>query len=93
MSVNHRLNALGFLDLSEIGGPAYAESANVGMTDLVAGRVQVMFSGGGTGLPPVRAGKLKAAIPLAHAGFTPSVSGSARPASTRAMARSRRPRR
>ncbi len=36
ISVNHRLNALGFLDLSEVGGPAYAESANVGMTDLVA---------------------------------------------------------
>ena len=36
VSVNHRLNALGFLDVSEIGGPAYAESANVGMTDLVA---------------------------------------------------------
>jgi para-nitrobenzyl esterase len=36
ISVNHRLNALGFLDLSEIGGPAYADSANVGMTDLVA---------------------------------------------------------
>ena len=27
---------LGFLDLSEIGGPAYADSVNVGMTDLVA---------------------------------------------------------
>jgi para-nitrobenzyl esterase len=36
VSVNHRLNALGFLDLSEIGGPSYADSANVGMTDLVA---------------------------------------------------------
>jgi para-nitrobenzyl esterase len=36
VSVNHRLNALGFLDVSEIGGPDYAESANVGMTDLVA---------------------------------------------------------
>ena len=36
ISVNHRLNALGFLDLSEVGGQAYAESANVGMTDLVA---------------------------------------------------------
>ena len=35
ISVNHRLNALGFLDVSEIGGPDYAESANVGMTDLV----------------------------------------------------------
>ena len=36
VSVNHRLNALGFFDLSEIGGPAYADSVNVGMTDLVA---------------------------------------------------------
>jgi para-nitrobenzyl esterase len=36
VSVNHRLNVLGFLDLSEIGGEAYAESVNVGMTDLVA---------------------------------------------------------
>ena len=36
VSVNHRLNVLGFLDLSEVGGPAYADSANVGMTDLVA---------------------------------------------------------
>lgn len=36
VTVNHRLNILGFLDLSEFGGAAYAESANVGMTDLVA---------------------------------------------------------
>ncbi len=36
VSVNHRLNTLGFFDVSEIGGPAYAESVNVGMTDLVA---------------------------------------------------------
>lgn len=36
VTVNHRLNVLGFLDLSEFGGPAYAESANVGMSDLVA---------------------------------------------------------
>ncbi len=36
VSVNHRLNVLGFFDLSEIGGAAYDESANVGMTDLVA---------------------------------------------------------
>src|SRR6187399_3379080 len=36
VTVNHRLNLLGFLDLSEFGGPAYADSANVGMTDLVA---------------------------------------------------------
>lgn len=36
VSVNHRLNALGFLDVSEVGGADYAESGNVGMTDLVA---------------------------------------------------------
>ena len=36
ISVNHRLNILGFLDVSEIGGSAYEDSANVGMTDLVA---------------------------------------------------------
>ncbi len=36
VSVNHRLNALGFLDVSQVGGAAYADSANVGMTDLVA---------------------------------------------------------
>jgi len=36
VSVNHRLNALGFLDVSEVGGDAYPESGNLGMTDLVA---------------------------------------------------------
>ena len=36
VTVNHRLNVLGFLDLLEVGGEAYAESVNVGMTDLVA---------------------------------------------------------
>lgn len=36
VSVNHRLNILGFFDVSEIGGAAYEDSANVGMTDLVA---------------------------------------------------------
>ena len=36
VSVNHRLNVLGFMDLSEIGGEAYADSVNTGMTDLVA---------------------------------------------------------
>lgn len=35
VSVNHRLNILGFFDASEIGGSAYEDSANVGMTDLV----------------------------------------------------------
>jgi len=36
VTVNHRLNLLGFLDVSEIGGSAYEDSVNVGMTDLVA---------------------------------------------------------
>ena len=36
VSVNHRLNILGFFDVAEIGGAAYEDSANVGMTDLVA---------------------------------------------------------
>ena len=36
VSVNHRLNVLGFFDVSEIGGPAYEDSVNVGMTDLVS---------------------------------------------------------
>jgi para-nitrobenzyl esterase len=36
VSVNHRLNILGFLDVAEIGGSAYEDSVNVGMTDLVA---------------------------------------------------------
>jgi para-nitrobenzyl esterase len=35
VSVNHRLNILGFFDASEIGGSAYEDSANVGMADLV----------------------------------------------------------
>jgi para-nitrobenzyl esterase len=36
VSVNHRLNILGFFDVSEIGGSGYENSVNVGMTDLVA---------------------------------------------------------
>lgn len=36
VTVNHRLNILGFFDASVIGGSAYEDSVNVGMTDLVA---------------------------------------------------------
>ncbi|WP_404710469.1 carboxylesterase/lipase family protein [Sphingomonas sp. MMS24-J13] len=36
VSVNHRLNVLGFLDLRDVGGAAYEGSVNVSMTDLVA---------------------------------------------------------
>src|SRR4030095_5156247 len=50
VTVNHRLNLLGFLDLSEIGGPAYADSVNVGMTGLGAslrwGRQNIATFGG-----------------------------------------------
>ncbi len=35
-SVNHRLNAFGFSDLSQVGGEKYRHSGNVGMLDLVA---------------------------------------------------------
>ena len=34
--VNHRLNILGFLDLSSVAGPDYAASGNAGMLDIVA---------------------------------------------------------
>jgi para-nitrobenzyl esterase len=36
VTVNHRLNILGFFDVSDVGGSAYEGSVNVGMTDLVA---------------------------------------------------------
>ncbi|MDB5475099.1 MAG: carboxylesterase [Phenylobacterium sp.] len=36
VSVNHRLGAFGFLDLSGLGDPRYATSGNAGMLDLVA---------------------------------------------------------
>ena len=36
VSVNHRLNIFGFLDLADIGGPVWAHSGNAGMLDLVA---------------------------------------------------------
>jgi para-nitrobenzyl esterase len=36
VTVNHRLNAFGFLDLSSIGGAKFAGSGNAGMLDIVA---------------------------------------------------------
>ena len=36
VTVNHRLNILGFLDLAELGGEEFAHSANAGVLDLVA---------------------------------------------------------
>jgi para-nitrobenzyl esterase len=36
VTVNHRLNAFGFLHVAAIGGAKYAQSANLGMQDIVA---------------------------------------------------------
>lgn len=36
VTVNHRLNAFGFLYLADLGGAQYANSTNVGMLDIVA---------------------------------------------------------
>jgi para-nitrobenzyl esterase len=36
VSLNHRLGVLGYLNLAEIGGAQYADSANLGMLDIVA---------------------------------------------------------
>lgn len=35
ITVNHRLNAFGFLHLAELAGPSFADSGNAGMLDLV----------------------------------------------------------
>ena len=35
VTVNHRLNAFGYLYLAEFGAPGFADSGNVGMLDLV----------------------------------------------------------
>ena len=35
VTVNHRLNALGYLHLAELAGPEFAQSGNAGMLDLV----------------------------------------------------------
>jgi para-nitrobenzyl esterase len=35
VTVNHRLNVLGFANLAELGGPEFAQSGDVGMLDLV----------------------------------------------------------
>src|SRR5262245_34919098 len=36
VTVNHRLNVLGYLYLADLGGPDFANSANIGQQDLVA---------------------------------------------------------
>ena len=36
VTLNHRLNIFGFLDLAELGGEQFARSGNAGVLDLVA---------------------------------------------------------
>jgi para-nitrobenzyl esterase len=36
VSINHRLNVLGFLDLTDVGGSAYEDSVNCSMMDCIA---------------------------------------------------------
>jgi para-nitrobenzyl esterase len=36
VSINHRLNSIGFSDLSGVGGSKYADSGNVGALDMIA---------------------------------------------------------
>ncbi|HVB86349.1 MAG TPA: carboxylesterase/lipase family protein [Candidatus Dormibacteraeota bacterium] len=36
VTLNHRLNVFGYLELSELGGEKYSQSSNVGMLDIVA---------------------------------------------------------
>ncbi|MDX6255421.1 MAG: para-nitrobenzyl esterase [Frankiales bacterium] len=37
VSISHRLNAFGFLDIAALAGPRYASSGNLGLLDLIAG--------------------------------------------------------
>jgi para-nitrobenzyl esterase len=36
VTINHRLNAFGYMYLAEIGGAKYAQSSNLGQTDIIA---------------------------------------------------------
>lgn len=53
VTLNHRVNVLGFLDLAELGGDQYADSGNNGMLDIVAAlrwvRVNISSFGGDPG--------------------------------------------
>ena len=52
VSMNHRLNVFGFLDLSQIGGEKYAQSGNVSMLDLVQALQWVRDNAGAFGGDP-----------------------------------------
>ena len=52
VTVNHRLNALGYLHLAELGGEPFALSGNAGMLDLVAALRWVRDNIAGFGVIP-----------------------------------------
>ena len=80
VSLNHRLGALGYLDLSRLGGEAFRSSGNVGMLDIVAAlewvRDNIVHFGGDPGRVTIwgqsgGGGKVAAlmAMPSAHGLF------------------------
>jgi para-nitrobenzyl esterase len=54
VSLNHRLGPVGFMDLSAVGGQAFAKSGNVGMLDLALGLQWVRDNIAGFGGDPAR---------------------------------------
>jgi para-nitrobenzyl esterase len=52
VGINHRLNVFGYLYLAEVGGAKYADSANVGMLDIVQALRWVRDNIGGFGGDP-----------------------------------------
>ena len=90
VSINHRLNAFGFTDLSKVGGEKYKNSGNAGMLDIIAalewvnknianfggdpGNVTIMGQSGG-GAKVCTIAAMPAAKGLVHKGV--ALSGSA----------------
>ncbi len=78
VSLTHRLNAFGFLQLPEEFGPAYASSGNVGMLDLAAGLEWVQENIGSFGGDPSRvtiAGTSGGGSKVLHALTMPAFNG------------------
>lgn len=104
VSVNHRLGPLGFLDLSEVGGPDFARSGNAGMLDLVAalqwvrdniaafggdpGNVTIFGQSGGGGKVSTLMG-MPSAKGLFHKAIIQSGSGLLKPDASASRARTR----
>ena len=54
VTINHRLGALGYLHLAELGGPDYSDSGNVGMLDIVLALQWIQENIGNFGGDPSR---------------------------------------